>query len=150
MTTMHLDCEKAVRAIAEHEHTKGWQLYKIALSTLALFFVFCLGFIVNKLHYMEPNSRPKIALTVPIQNNMTTESDVVENERVISGQIQTDMDDFHQFVFAYDTEQKIENYHKRMEKGLFDETGVHSFYSGYFVSPVKKCMLSFGLCVRNT
>jgi len=34
------------------------------------------------------------------------------------------MDDFHQFVYAYDTEQKLEDFYREWEGAFFDRTGV--------------------------
>jgi len=78
--------EKAILAVAEREYTMGWRLRKTALTTFALVFVFCLGFILSELR------------------------------------VRDQLKGIHFYV--YDTEQKIEDYHKKMDKNFFNETGM--------------------------
>ena len=77
-------------------------IIKIILCVLVPLVAFCLGFALSELRSSD------------------------QTEKMVSFQQpdQTDqIDDFHQFVYAYDTEQKLENYYKIHEEQFFDKTG---------------------------
>jgi len=71
------------------------RLFKIALKTLVLLLAFCLGFILSELRYT----------TCP--------------------QCESVLDDFFQFVYLYDTEQKLEDYYQMRARVIFDQIGLH-------------------------
>ena len=76
----------ATRLATKREYTMGKRFRKIALKILVFLSVFCLGFILSELRYIDH------------------------------------MDGIHFYV--YDTKQKIEDFHKRMEKVFLSSTGV--------------------------
>jgi len=87
--------EECVGPIIEREFAIGRKLLKISLKIFTCLLIFCLGFIMSELSY-----------TVRHQ------------------QIEDPKDDFHQFVYVYDTKQKLEDYYKMMERAIFDELGL--------------------------
>jgi len=86
--------EKVDQPVAEYEFTIFLRSFKVYLKILFVFFAFCLGFILSELRY--------------------TSSDPKDN-------VCQQIDDFRQYIYLYDTEQKIEDYFRV----YLDELGLH-------------------------
>jgi len=93
------------------KYTIARRLFIIAVTFLVLSVVFCLGFVLSELSYTARHQVVGLPLT------LTSE-----------GQIE----DFHQFVYLYDTEEKIEDYHRvyLAELGLFPESPQGRLFRG--------------------
>ena len=74
---------------------------KIAMKILIVLCIFCLGFIISELSY---TARHQI------------------NDVHLNYQECDQIDDFHQFVYLYDTKQKLEDYYKTMKEVFGSES----------------------------
>jgi len=97
--------------MTERTDTKPIKYYSNSLKIPFCLFIFFLGFILSELSY-----------SVRHQN--------------IDDQIDQ-IDDFHQYVYLYDTKEKLEDYYKKIASTRLDEAGLHP------ESPEAKQMLKF-------